>query len=96
MFMGLFIFLLVTYCYPFIDFNLIGIFFFDLSTKTLGSLYRSADIRNVLGVPFVAQLLTNLTRIHEVVSSIPSLAQSAVVLVADAAWIWCCYGYGVD
>ena len=32
------------------------------------------DVGNI-GVPFVAQWLTNLTRNHEVVSSTPGLAQ---------------------
>ena len=39
------------------------------------------------GVPVVAQWLTNPTRNHEVMSSIPGLAQS----VEDLAllWLWC-------
>ena len=55
------------------------------------------------GVPVVAQWLTNPTRNHEVVGSIPDLTQWvgdpvlpwAMVQVADAAWIpevlwlWC-------
>ena len=32
-------------------------------------------IKKLLGVPFVAQRLTNLTRIHEVSGLIPGLAQ---------------------
>ena len=57
----------------------------------------------LLGVPVVAQWLTDPTRNHEVASSIPGLARWlkdtvlpwAVVQVADAAWIWHCCGSGV-
>ena len=44
---------------------------------------KMGDIKNKIGVPVVAQWLTNPTRSHEVVSSIPGLAQ----LVR----IWCCH-----
>ena len=56
-----------------------------------------------LGVPVVAQRLTNPTGNHEVAGSVPALAQwvndpalpSAVVCVADAARIPHCCGSGV-
>ena len=36
---------------------------------------QAEDIKDVVGVPVVAQLLTNLTRNHEVAGSVPALAQ---------------------
>ena len=44
--------------------------FQDLMVRT-----NSAHLRNEWGVPVVAQWLTNLPRNHEVVGSIPALAQ---------------------
>ena len=67
--------------------------------------FREGNIKKqpISGVPVVAQWLTNLTRNNEVAGSIPGLAQwvkdlallSAVVWVADSAWIWRCCGCGV-
>ena len=53
-------------------------------------------------VPIMAQWLTNPARNHEVADLIPGLTQwvkdlallSAVVWVADTAWILCCCGVG--
>ena len=57
----------------------------------------------LFGVPVVTQWLTNPTRNHEVVGSIPGLAQWvedlalpwALVWVTDVVWIWHGYGCGV-
>ena len=59
---------------------------------------------NYLSIPIVAQQVRTPIRIHEDVGSIPGLIQwmkdlvwpRALVQVADAAWIWCCCGSGVD
>ena len=59
--------------------------------------------RVLLRVPVMAKWLTNLTRNHVVVGSIPGLTHWvkdpalpwAVVQVADAAWILSCCGSGV-
>ena len=67
------------------------------------SMWNTAIKKEGYGVPFVAQWLMNLTRNHEVVGSIPGLAQWvkdpallwAVVWVADMAWILHCCGPGV-
>ena len=67
-----------------------------------GSLNGFFKDKRHLGVPVVAQWLTNPTRDHEVEGSIPGLAQWvgdpvlpwAVVWVADATWIPRCCGSG--
>ena len=51
-----------------------------------------------LGVSIVAHQVKNLTSIHEDVGLIPGLAQwvkdLVLLLDADAAWTWCCFGCG--
>ena len=78
-------------------------------TYTYVNTYIRADekhayvINSHIGVPIVAQWLTNPTRNHEFAGSIPGLAQWvkdpvlpwAVVWVADAARILHCYDSGV-
>ena len=62
------------------------------------------DRNALLGVPVVVQRLTNPTKNHEVVGSIPGLTQcvkdpellQAVAQVTDVAQIWCCCGCGIS
>ena len=57
----------------------------------------------VWGVPIVVRWVKNPTSIHEDVDSIPGPAQwvknlalpQTAAQVADVAWIWHCYSYGV-
>ena len=56
-------------------------------TMTYGTPYRLVlykDIKKAMGVPFVAQQLKNLTRIHEDMGLIPSLTQ----WVKNPALLW--------
>ena len=57
----------------------------------------------LLGVPIVAQHVTNPTSIHKDEGSIPGLTQwvkdpmlsQAMVYITDTAWIWSCCGCGI-
>ena len=76
-----------------------------ISFNTWGTRVWSQKISKNLEVrvPFVAQQLMNLTRIHEDEGPVPGLAQRvkdltlpwAVVWVADAAQVWLCCSCGV-
>ena len=58
-----------------------------LIRSSAGPALRSSSKTNTVGVPFMAQRLMNLTRIHEDAGSIPGLPQ----WVEDPAllWLWC-------